>query len=608
MAGCVLMASVMLLYLIAVMRQNAYVAAEDDSDTTKQLYFVKSFKCINNTCIVSKLSSMEKENSGVDGSVDVCRLTCGRYGSLWPKPTVNTTIRHSVIEFGLDNVKFDTSKMADQLSKEYMSEASQVFILSLKKLCVPNCVSYTNTPIISISTSNLFDHIKLTTDESYSLKINIEGNSILINIEAKTVYGARNGLETVRQLVATYGSSESGKKLVMAGDVQITDRPIYAYRGFMLDTARHYFPISTIKRHIDAMAHSKLNVFHWHATDSHSFPLDLPSAPLMSKYGAYSPNEKYSFNEIKDLLRYALVRGVRIIIEIDSPAHAGNGWQWGKEFGFGDMAVCVDRGPWNNYCVQPPCGQLNPINTNTYKWLGKIYKDLINVLPKGEAFHMGGDEVALNCWNTTIEITDWMKNNNRSLDEEGYLGLWSQFHANSLSEYDKESGDDKSDIIVWSSGLTEPKVIERYLDKRRYTVEVWEGSNSPEELVKLGYKVIMALQSVYYLDHGFWFSTNYHTWEEMYNNKMPNVDDPNLLLGAETCMWSEYVDDNAIDSKVWPRAAALAERLWSNPTSNSVSAGNRFLQHRERLITLGVKADTVTPEWCYIHEGECILE
>lgn len=57
------------------------------------------------------------------------------------------------------------------------------------------------------------------------------------------------------------------------------------------------------------------------------------------------------------------------------------------------MALCVDKTPWWKYCVQPPCGQLNPINANTYKWLGKIYKDLIKILPKGEAFHMGGDEV-----------------------------------------------------------------------------------------------------------------------------------------------------------------------------------------------------------------------
>lgn len=106
---------------------------------------------------------------------------------------------------------------------------------------------------------------------------------VQVRVESKTVYGARNGLETLRQLVASYGSKVSGKKLVITSDVEISDRPIYAYRGFMLDTARHYFPISTIKRQIDAMGHSKLNVFHWHATDSHSFPLDLPSAPQMSK-------------------------------------------------------------------------------------------------------------------------------------------------------------------------------------------------------------------------------------------------------------------------------------------------------------------------------------
>jgi hexosaminidase len=82
-------------------------------------------------------------------------------------------------------------------------------------------------------------------------------------------------------------------------------------------------------------------------------------------------------------------------MEIDSPAHAGNGWQWSKASGYGEMALCVDKGPWRKYCVQPPCGQLNPINTNTYKWLGKIYKDLISAFPKGEAFHMGGDEVNL---------------------------------------------------------------------------------------------------------------------------------------------------------------------------------------------------------------------
>lgn len=97
------------------------------------------------------------------------------------------------------------------------------------------------------------------------------------------MYGARNGMETLRQLITTYQYNTFDKAIVIAGEVQIVDEPIYAHRGFMLDTSRNYFPLSSIKRTIDAMGHSKLNVFHWHATDSHSFPLDLPSVPQMAK-------------------------------------------------------------------------------------------------------------------------------------------------------------------------------------------------------------------------------------------------------------------------------------------------------------------------------------
>lgn len=80
-------------------------------------------------------------------------------------------------------------------------------------------------------------------------------------------------------------------------------------------------------------------------------------------------------------------------MEIDSPSHAGNGWQWGPEAGLGNLAVCVNQMPWRSYCIQPPCGTLNPINPNTYKILGLLYKDLLQIFPKGEIFHMGGDEV-----------------------------------------------------------------------------------------------------------------------------------------------------------------------------------------------------------------------
>lgn len=264
----------------------------------------------------------------------------------------------------------------------------------------------------------------------------------------------------------------------------------------------------------------------------------------------------YSVGEIKDLLRYALVRGVRIIMEIDSPAHAGYGWQWGKEDGYGDMVTCLGNHPWWDYCVQPPCGQLNPLNNNTYTWLGKLYRDLVQIFPKGETFHMGGDEVifqysitsktrfqncihflcsqvAVKCWNTTTEIVNWMQKNNRALTESAYLDLWSDFHDRALNVYDNEVGNSNSEIILWSSGLTEPHIIEKHLDKKRYTIEVWQGNTVSVDLANLGYKVIVAVEDIYYLDHGLRPTTTYHSWKVIYNNKLPTVNNSNLILGAE---------------------------------------------------------------------------
>lgn len=180
----------------------------------------------------------------------------------------------------------------------------------------------------------------------------------------------------------------------MISEAQISDQPAFTHRGLLLDTARNFLPIDDIKRQVDAMASCKLNVLHWHATDSQSFPLESKRVPLLSRYGAYSAEQVYSTQQVEDLIKYANIRGVRVIIEIDSPSHVGNGWQWGSEVGLGDLAVCLNQQPWRQYCIQPPCGQLNPANKNVYNVLGDLYNDMIDMLPQNEAFHMGGDEVS----------------------------------------------------------------------------------------------------------------------------------------------------------------------------------------------------------------------
>ena len=111
-----------------------------------------------------------------------------------------------------------------------------------------------------------------------------------------------------------------------------------------------------------------MNVLHWHITDSYSFPFVSTREPLMAIYGAYSPKQVYRPQEIQDLVRYAQVRGVKIIPELDGPAHVGPGWDWGPAYGQGDLVLCFDIQPWDQYCAQPPCGILNPINENVYRW------------------------------------------------------------------------------------------------------------------------------------------------------------------------------------------------------------------------------------------------
>ena len=134
--------------------------------------------------------------------------------------------------------------------------------------------------------------------------------------------------------------------------MSLTDGPVFPYRGLMIDTARNFIPIGSLERMLDGMSHNKLNVLHWHITDSNSFPFYSTSFPQMTDYGAYSKDEIYFPEQVKELIQYALVRGVKIIPELDAPAHAGNGWQWGEDKGFGKLALCVNEEPFNKRCGQ----------------------------------------------------------------------------------------------------------------------------------------------------------------------------------------------------------------------------------------------------------------
>lgn len=221
----------------------------------------------------------------------------------------------------------------------------------------------------------------------------------------------------------------------------------------------------------------------------------------------------------------------------------------------------------------------------------------------GEFFHMGGDEVFMACWNNTKEITDYMKTKGYGLTTKGFLSLWSEFQSKALNAYDSISYD-KDSMILWSSELTLPNDIEKYLSKDRYIIQTWvpDSSDVPKELLNKGYRLIMSTKNAWYFDHGFWGITKYYNWKTVYANTLPKHP---LVLGGEVCMWTEYCDEHSVEFKIFPRLNAAAERLWSNPKTDLKTVEPRFNRHRERIITRGIKTDSILPEYCTLFEGEC---
>lgn len=156
-------------------------------------------------------------------------------------------------------------------------------------------------------------------NESYDLKIDANGAMI----HANTNWGAIRGLETFSQLVQNVGLNQ-----FIVNQTTISDFPRFAYRGLMVDTARHYISVDLLYNNLDAMAFNKLNVFHWHIVDDQSFPYVSKKFPELSQKGAFDPETHiYSQEDVKNIIEYARERGIRVIAEFDSPGHV---LSWGK--------------------------------------------------------------------------------------------------------------------------------------------------------------------------------------------------------------------------------------------------------------------------------------
>jgi len=598
---------------------------------------------VHGRCLKVLVSSTQSDDITYD--MDGCKLTCGQYGVLWPIPTGNVTMSKQLITnlvpesitFSHAQV-FPESKLLEMLKKLEMifftnlrayhphfdpatEEIRDGGFESQSEQQKPSLdVRFT---IRSSETSPRMDQ-----DESYVLTLNSppdNANLLVANINAETYFGARHALETLSQIIA-YHEKTNTLQIVTSAD--ITDKPEYTHRGLILDTSRNFFSIPILERVIDGLSYNKMNVFHWHITDTHSFPLELNSTrdlAQLAKYGAYSKRKTYSPEQVKALVEYARVRGVKVLPEFDAPAHVGNGWQFVEENHpeWGRLAVCVNKEPWQDFCVEPPCGQFNVLNEKLYEVLGDMFKEWFQLFDT-DIFHMGGDEVNFNCWRSEPEFKDWMKKHNKNGTDEDFLDLWRDFQQKAYTKVLEATSGQSMPAIIWTNSMTE-EGVEKYLHVDDYIIQVWAEMNDPQvaDIINKGYKTIYSPSDKFYLDCGYsawvgegpnnWCSP-YKGWQLIYGTsprkeylKLPdnNPKFVNNILGGEVAMWSEQVSGLAVESKIWPRGSALGERLWADPDTPWKTAEQRFLAQRERMIARGIAADAHQPEWCYQNEDLC---
>uniref|UniRef100_A0A1A9WED6 beta-N-acetylhexosaminidase n=1 Tax=Glossina brevipalpis TaxID=37001 RepID=A0A1A9WED6_9MUSC len=355
------------------------------------------YECVNEKCVRRHYNKLKKFNKSM--SFLTCSMTCGDI-KIWPYPTIETRVQKKSLKFTLDTILLRLHVTHGRVMTDFHS-VFNIFLDDLKGIQSRQTSTDLHHDELDSKNASALEYgrerdidmfrINVFINNFADLKLSLETDEINArhydaNITANSFYGARHALSTLQQLV---WFDEREHSWLTLSKIDIKDAPRFRYRGLMLDTSRHYFSVDAIKRTIAAMSHAKLNRFHWHITDSQSFPYVSKHYPELAEYGAYSRKETYTLDNIRDVTSFAKLRGIQIITEIDAPAHAGNGWNWGPDKGLGELALCVNQQPWTKFCGQPPCGQLNPKNNNTLLILQKLKNtalptkmDLIPLLAK----------------------------------------------------------------------------------------------------------------------------------------------------------------------------------------------------------------------------------
>jgi hexosaminidase len=378
-------------------------------------------------------------------------------------------------------------------------------------------------------------------DESYQLNITPQG----AKLTAATDLGAMHGLETILQLA----TDEHGACVLPA--VTINDAPRFLWRGFMLDVSRHFEPVAVIERTLDGMAAAKLNVFHWHLSDDQGFRAESKKFPKLTELA--SNGQFYTQDEMREVVAYAWARGIRVVPEFDMPGH-GTSW----------ILAYPELSPDAQITQLPvvygtPTAVLDPTRESTYKFINTLVDEMGRIFPD-EYFHIGGDEVQGKAWLSNPHVVEFMKKKGFTTPAE-LQAFFNQRLEVILKKHDKK-------MIGWDEILNPalPKTI---------VIQSWRGEASLAEGARQGYQGI--LSAPYYLD-GQKTSAQMFLDDPVPSDTTLTADQQKLILGGEVCMWAEQLNPETVDSRVWPRTMAVAERFWSPQSDRDVSDMYRRLR------------------------------
>ena len=398
--------------------------------------------------------------------------------------------------------------------------------------------------------------VKLNVDESYSLEVSENGIQLFANNENGIIYG----LETLLQLLKADGNG------YYFTNCRIEDEPRFPWRGLMIDVCRHFYPINVIKRNIDAMLAMKMNVLHLHLSEDQGFRIESKVFPKLHEKG--SDGLYFTQNQMKEIIEYARLRGIRVYPEFDMPSHTTSWFLGYPKLSSLDTVYSVER----TWGIQDPA--MNPANEYTYQFLDKFIGEMTELFPD-EYFHIGGDENNGIHWKKNKDIQKYMKENEIK-DKHELQTKFNQRILKILTKYNKK-------MVGWDE-ILQPNM------PNNIVIQSWRGKEAMIEAAKKGYNAI--LSNGYYIDL-FWDTERHYLNDPIIKDANLSPDVEKNILGGEVTSWAEFTKAENVDSRIWPRTAAIAERFWSPKYVKNVDDMYRRLEtvsfHLEELGLTHIK-------------------